>query len=277
MIDAASALTAIGRLEDNEIDLADAALMLALSATPDDAEKIPHARAHLSALARDASVLGDAERGAADPATRAGALAGLLVGRHGYQGDRATYEDPANANMLRVVARRRGLPVSLGIIWLHAARAAGWPAHGVDFPGHFLIALGGGGRHALVDAFDSGAVLGDAELHALARRIGAEEALRPQNLTAMPNRAVLLRLQNNIRLRQLRAEDFSAALACAEDMLRIAPDEPGLWREAALIHQKLDHVAAAIRCWDRFVALSPEGEAAAHARRMAERLRARLN
>ncbi len=65
---------------------------------------------------------------------RAGALAGLMTGRWRYPGDRDSYDDPANANLIRVIERRRGLPVALGVLWLHCARAAGWDAFGVDFP-----------------------------------------------------------------------------------------------------------------------------------------------
>jgi regulator of sirC expression with transglutaminase-like and TPR domain len=93
----------------------------------------------------------------------------------------------------------------------------------------------------------------------------------------MGTRAVLLRLQNNIRGRRLAAGDFAGALACAEDMLRFAPDEPGLWRETAQLHRQLDHVAAALRCFQRFLELSPSDEAASRARAAMDELRSRLN
>ncbi len=76
-------------------------------------------------------------------------LARLLAGRCGYHGDELTYDDFANANLIRVIERRQGMPVALGVIWLHACRAVGWTAHGVDFPGHFLIALAGKGSQVV--------------------------------------------------------------------------------------------------------------------------------
>ena len=75
------------------------------------------------------------------------------------RGNVEDYDNPANANLIQVIERRQGLPVALGILWLHAARAAGWPAHGVDFPAHFLIALEGAGGQLVVDAFDGGTCL----------------------------------------------------------------------------------------------------------------------
>ena len=88
---------------------------------------------------------------------------------------------------------------------------------------------------------------------------------------------MLLRLQNNIKLRRLHAGKLAAALACAEDMLLLAPDAAALWREAALLNQRLDHVNAALRCFGRYLDLAPGGAAAARARAAMEELRARLN
>jgi regulator of sirC expression with transglutaminase-like and TPR domain len=75
----------------------------------------------------------------------------------------------------------------------------------------------------------------------------------------------------------LRDGRLAEALTGVEDMLRIAPDEATLWREAALINQRLDRVAAALRCFERFLDLVPRGDAAARARAAMDELRTRLN
>lgn len=280
MTDPRAALEAIGQLPDVEIDLADAALQLARIDAPDADWRL--ARAGLSELARDAVALAD-RLGPGDLAARADALAGLIAGRHRFQGDAETYEDPANANLIRVIERRRGLPVALGILWLHCARTVGWGAHGVDFPGHFLVALDGPTlpgalQQTVLDPFAGGAPLDARDLRALLKRIeGADAELRPGVLQPMSARSVLLRLQNNVKVRRLRAGELAAALACAEDMLRIAPDASGLWREAALMNQGLGQVAAALRCFERFLDLVPEGDAAVRARAAMDELRTRLN
>ena len=60
-------------------------------------------------------------------------------------------------------------------------------------------------------------------------------------------------------------------------MLRIAPDHADLWRQAAVMNQRLDQVAAALRCFERFLALVPEGDAASRVRGAIDELRSRLN
>lgn len=275
MIDPRTALDAIGQLPDSEIDIADAALQLARIDAPDADWSV--ARDHLSDLARCAAELA----GRIDPtdlAARAVALSGLLGGRYGYKGDTDTYDDLANANLIRVIERRRGLPVALGILWLHTARAAGWGGHGVDFPAHFLIALEGERGQVVLDVFHGGTPLNARDLRVLLKRIEGENAeLRPGLLRPMSVRRVLMRLQNNIMTRRLQSGDISGALRCLEDMLRIGPDHAELWRQAALLHQRQDHVGAAMRCYERFLALVPQGEMSEAVRAALGELRSRLN
>ena len=275
MSDARAALDAIGRLPDTEIDIADAALQAArLDAPGTDWQA---ARAVLSALAREA-VEQAAGMDPDDLVGRAARLGGLLVGRYRFEGDTESYDDLANANLIHVIERRRGLPVALGILWLHAAHAAGWAAHGVDFPGHFLVALSGRSTQLVIDVFSGGLPLDARDLRALIKRVEGEAAeLRPGLLAPMSTRAVLLRLQNNIRTRRLQANDIEGALGCAEDMLRIDPDAAFLWRDTALMNQRLDRVGAALQCFERFLALVPEGAAAVRVRSLVEDLRSRLN
>ena len=78
-------------------------------------------------------------------------------------------------------------------------------------------------------------------------------------------------------LRRLRGGDLGGALACTEDMLRLAPDQALLWREAGLMNQRLDRIAAALQCLDRSLTSEPEGETARRIRTVVEELRQRLN
>ena len=269
------ALDAIGQIPDGELDLAGAALQLARIDAPGADWRA--AQEQLSALAPDAVALA-ADRTADDPAVRAGALAGLMAGRWRYTGDRDSYDDLSNANLIRVIERRRGMPVALGILWLHCARAAGWEAFGVDFPGHFMLALPGRTGQMVLDVFDGGQPVDARTLRAMIKRVeGPKAELRPGLLAPMAARAVLLRLQHNIKIRRFDAGEVEGGLTALEDMLRIAPDRAGLWREAALVNQRLDRVGAALRCFGQFLALVPEGEVAAQVRHAMEELRARLN
>lgn len=298
------ALDAIGLLPDTEIDLADAALQLGRIRAPDADWQA--AATHLSEIARDASRIGTVMERAGIEA-RIGALAGMLHARHGYAGDTETYDDLDNANLIRVIERRRGLPVSLGILWLHCVRAAGWDGRGVDVPGHFLLQVDGraslpgpgdavagspagdevrserpGGRRrsspreqVLVDGFANGAILGMRDLAGIVRNlVGRDGELRPGVARPMGNRAVLLRLQRNVTQRLRSARRFEEAMQSLEAMTAIAPTDAGLWRDAAALNQLLERVSDAIACLERFLTLVPTGEAARDVRARLGALRA---
>jgi regulator of sirC expression with transglutaminase-like and TPR domain len=259
------ALDAAGELPDDELDLAGTALHFARIDRPDldwDA-----ARAELSGLVAEA--IEALAPGAAAPAAAVEGIAAVLHGRHGFEGDRASYDHPDNANLLAVLRRRRGLPVALGILWLHLGEAAGVPCHGLDVPGHFLIGLGVPGRRVICDPFDRG------------RAVAAEPPLVPAARSGiatqpMERRAVLLRLQNNIKLRRLHAGDLAGAAACAADMLRLAPASAPLWLEAAELEARLGHAEAALRSLDRALALPVAGPLGSLIATRGEALRRRL-
>ena len=280
MIDPIAALEAIGQLPDAEIDIAEAALQFARIDAP-DADWLA-ARAHLTLLAREA-VSAAATIGEDDIVGQTEMLATLIADHHAYRGAATQYEEADNANLIRVIERRRGLPVALGVIWLHTIAAIGWRGHGVNFPGHFLVAIAdgtitGGSRQVVIDVFGGGQALSVPTLRTMIKAFEGERAeLRPGLLRPMGNRAVLLRLQNNIRTRRHAASDTAGALAATENILRIAPDEAWLWREAAGLQQRLDQVSAAVRSLTKFLALVPDGDAAIEARGLIGELRSRLN
>ncbi len=266
------ALDAIGRLPDAEIDLAAAALQLARIDAP--LADWQAAGVALSELARAAVAALPAQ---AAPHARAASLARLMVADWGFIGDREDYDNPANANLIAVLERRRGLPVALGILWLHAARAAGWSGHGVDFPSHFLIALEDPTGLVVLDPFEGGARREAEDLRELLARIeGPAATLRAHHLRPAGNRAILLRLTNNLRTRRLAANDLIGALAASRDMLRIAPGAASLWAEAGALHQRLDQLGAAVQCFRHALALAPDGREAGRLRSLIATLGARL-
>jgi regulator of sirC expression with transglutaminase-like and TPR domain len=256
-------LDAMGRLPDAALDIAEAALAFAAI----DAPLAPPASARalldlIAAEVRPYAVCDGAEE-------RSLALASALVTRHGFTGDRQTYDQPGNANLISVLARRQGLPVALGVVWLHAARAARFDAWGIDFPGHFLIGMAGEAIDdtVVVDVFDNGAIRTEDDLASLVRTVeGPGARLAHRHLRRMTTREVLLRLQNNLRLRRAVAGDLAGALVAAEDMLRLAPGMLPLWRETAELAERVERPRAALAAWERAAALGDAAAAAAIAR-----------
>src|SRR5690242_69006 len=144
-------LRKVGGMGDGPLPLAPAALALAALDRPRvDLARYHH---HLAALARE---VGTEAGGSTDIERRVAALNTVILERYGYQGDTLTYEDLQNANLMRVIDRRKGLPVALGILYIHAARAQGWDMAGLAFPGHFLVLLQDAGTRLILDPFHGG-------------------------------------------------------------------------------------------------------------------------
>jgi regulator of sirC expression with transglutaminase-like and TPR domain len=272
-------LARIGMQPDEAIDLAEAALALSALDRP---ELSRHAyQLHLAAIAdsmRLAAILPALEAsGQAGLNARCRVLADVLGGEYAYRGDRISYDDLQNADLMRVIDRRQGLPVALAILYMHAARSQGWQIEGVNFPGHFVIRLFHDGRAAILDPFDGGKVLETGDLRQrLKTVIGDKAELQPSHYAAIGNRDILLRLVNNIKVRLIQDGDLPRAATMVGRMLLIAPQAPALWRESGLIQSRIGNLLAARAAFTRFLEISDNENQRHQVARLLQELTQRL-
>ncbi|RZM09512.1 MAG: hypothetical protein EOP68_08980 [Sphingomonas sp.] len=229
----------LGIVDEDEIALDDAALTLALLDHP-DLDPAPYDDL-LDAIAERLDAVGE---DAVTATARADALATVLAGEFGFMGDRDTYDDPANADLIQVLDRRRGLPISLAILYVAAARRLGWEADVLDVPGHVLVLVGAAEDPVIVDPFTGGDRVGADRLAALIEAIGgAGRAVT--HLAAMPNRAILVRLLLNQASRAEKAGKGRRALDLYARMTTVAPAIVQPWWERARLELVDNDVGAA--------------------------------
>lgn len=243
-------LQRLGQSGEGPYDLAKAALMLAALDRPDT--KIGPYLQQLNEIAeavRTEFVFVRDAGGAAD------ALATVIAGRYGYEGERANYDDPDNADLIGVIERRRGLPVALGILYIHAARANRIEACGLFAPGHFLLRVQVKGSEAVIDPFNGGALV-DRDSVGLSR-FGSSLHLRESGVSEQPDAFapvsdadVLLRMLNNIKNRALKVRDSSRATEILRRMTTIAPRRSVLWLELGKIQESSGALSAARRAYE---------------------------
>ncbi len=270
----------IAGLADEAIAVAEAALLLASIDHP--ASDLRVYRDHLKILAdavNDAATTLDLSAHAAAPEAMAGVLGRVLAGEFRYIGDEETYDDLDNANLMRVIERRKGLPVTLGILYLSVARAQGWAAAGLSFPGHFLIRLESrDGRRVIVDPFHGGRIMEVQALRELLKQFaGTATELDASHYRPVSNRDVLVRLQNNVRTRRLELGEVDGALGAVTALQVLDPDNIALWREAGVLHMRLGHLKHAVESFETFVARSPEGPDKRKISQVVQELRERLH
>jgi regulator of sirC expression with transglutaminase-like and TPR domain len=247
--------------DGQRLDLLEAALTLSVLRRGEPLDLAPF-RQHVASMASDLADL--VRRRGASPE----ALAEVIARSYGYRGDTDSYDDLQNADLVRVIERRKGLPVALSILYLDVARRQGWAAEGLAFPAHFLIRIGIDGARHVVDPFHDGMVRDAADLRGLLRQVlGSEAELHPQHFDPVSDRDVLLRLENNVRLRLAKREDWATAAQSLDRMLAIAPDRPELLLEAGQLNARLDKRRAAIAAFERFLSLEgAAGDPAVRAR-----------
>jgi regulator of sirC expression with transglutaminase-like and TPR domain len=253
MDDPAEYLRQLGEAGSGPHDIATAALMLAA---------LDHARRplkpyqdHLAEIAAHARTESRLALHAEDGAR---AMSALLAGRYGYDGDRLSYDDPQNADFMAVIDRRRGLPVALGILYIHAARAAGFETVGLNTPGHFLLRLSRKGHEAVIDPFNGGAAL-DLDRLGAPPGMGAPQAEDPRAAEPVSDVEVLLRLQNNLKLRALQAGGRVRALEIAKRMVLIAPRTAELWIDLARLNEANGALGAAQNAYEACLTLAKRG------------------
>lgn len=198
---------------DEGIHLPAAALAIARIQYPD--LDLPLWLDEMSEIGREAAAT-VARRNRIDPIR---VLNEFLFEDYGFEGDRENYYDPRNSFLNDVLDRRRGIPITLALVYLEAARWAGVAAVGVAFPGHFLVHHPPTGRY--LDVYRGGLPLDRAGFLELLRRQGfGPEAWREEFLQPVSRAQVLARMLNNLR-RHYAQEANQGALAAVAAMSHV--------------------------------------------------------
>jgi regulator of sirC expression with transglutaminase-like and TPR domain len=195
-------------------DLARGALLIALEEYPRlDVE------AYLARLDDLAERVARGESGDEPAVFRLGHLHAVMFDSDGYRGDAQNYYEVRNAYLNEVIDRRVGLPITLSIVYLHAAQRLGLQAHGVGLPGHYIVKVQFELNEVYVDPFHGGTTLTLPEIgEMLSGTSRGKVRLSPQHLRAWSPRETLTRVLANLQGMYARAGEARKAAAAAERM-----------------------------------------------------------
>lgn len=127
----------------------------------------------------------------------------VLFHEYGLHGNADNYTDPLNSYLDQVLARRKGIPVSLSIIYLLVAERIGLQLEAVALPGHFMVGCYEERVPFFIDPFNAGVFLSAGEVFMLLRQNCGSASLA--DLAPTPVREVLCRCCRNL------ANHYSAA------------------------------------------------------------------
>ena len=238
---------------DEQIDLCKAALAIASSEYPDlDVEEWLR---RVQEIAHAVELRVGAEK---NHYRILAALNTVLFKEMGFQGNRDDYYDPRNSYLNEVIERRRGIPITLSVLYIEVARRVGLSLQGIGFPGHFLVKYNDGEEQILIDAFNSGEVLTQEDLEKLLEQLyGGKPAFDPAYVTAISKRQILQRMLNNLKNIYLQTDQHLKGLAIVEQLLILDAMSAADIRDRGLLYLKLECFIQAAEDLDKYLSMAP--------------------
>ena len=171
----------------------------------------------------------------------------------GFAGNVNDYYDPDNSYLHRVLATRRGIPITLAVLYIELATQVGLTARGVSFPGHFLVKLKMPQGEVVIDPF-TGHSLSREELDELLVPYKRNRGLQGEFdaplglfLQAAPARDVVARMLRNLKEIHRSAGDWRRALPVLERLVVLLPQAWEERRDRGLAYAELGLPDAAVR------------------------------
>jgi regulator of sirC expression with transglutaminase-like and TPR domain len=186
-------------------------------------------------------------------------LHNVLFDEEGFIGNNEDYYNPLNSYLPAVLENKRGLPITLCLIYKLVADRLGLNSWGVGLPGHFLIGLDAGDSLMLVDCFAAGRVLTREEAHEqMALQFGPEVEWSDELLHPVSNRQWLTRMLQNL-LNLFGNEDRYADVGAMLEMeMLLWPDQQHLQRDLGLVLARCGLAKPACVWLDRYLESNPD-------------------
>ena len=169
-----------------------------------------------------------------------------------FGGNVNDYCDPDNSHLNVVLRTRRGIQISLAVLWIELAQGLGLHARGVCFPGHFMVKVNLPKGQVVIDPF-TGQSLSREELserlEPYKRRNGlVDEFEVPLGLylQAAPPRDIIARMLRNLKEIHRSQEDWQRLIAVQDRLVILLPDAWAEFRDRGLAHAEQGHSSQAV-------------------------------
>ncbi|MFQ5882801.1 MAG: SirB1 family protein [Candidatus Methylomirabilales bacterium] len=233
---------------EEKLDLAEAALLIAAEEYPD-----LDIGGYLDRIVAMAKRVEDRVGPELEPLKLIEGINRYLYDEEGFKGNTEDYYDPKNSFLNEVMDRRKGIPITLSVLYMEIAWRLDLPLVGVGLPGHFIVKYQAADREMLIDPFHRGTLLSEEDCQQTLDRIyEGKTSFHRELLAPTPKRQILARMLNNLKGIYLHRKDFPRALAVVERLLLIQPDSPTEIRDRGLIYGEMKLLSQAIadlRCY----------------------------
>jgi regulator of sirC expression with transglutaminase-like and TPR domain len=170
-----------------------------------------------------------------------------------FGGNVNDYYDPDNSYLNAVLRTRRGIPISLAVLWMELAQGLGLHARGVAFPGHFMLKVTLPKGQVVIDPFTGKSLsreeLGE-RLEPYKRSNGLVDDFDvPLGLYLQPAapREIIARMLRNLKEVHRTQEDWQRAIAVQDRLVALLPDAWSEHRDRGLAHAEQGNTSEAVR------------------------------
>ena len=264
---------------DEEINLAEAAMLIASEEYRD-----LDIAAYLARLDDMAATLKRRLRPDISPADTIIALNRFLFDEQGFSGNAADYYDPRNSFLNEVLDRKRGIPISLALVYIEIGRRIGLPVQGVSFPAHFLVKCQLREGTVVLDPYAKGVSLSLDDLRrsikALRNGVEPPRSVVAGMLGAASNKEILVRMLRNLKGIYSHHKEWLKALTATDRIISVMPVLAEEYRDRGMIYLNLECFRAALFDLQAYLKMLPVAEDADTVRQKVVELQAvasRLN
>ncbi len=183
----------------------------------------------------------------------------FLFDEVGFAGNTDDYYSPSNSYLPAVLNTKRGLPITLSLVYKLVAERIGLRSWGVGLPGHFLVAVDVDGTPMLVDAFAGGRILTPDEAHArMQDMFGPEVEWSDDLLRPASNRHWLTRMLQNLLNVFGSTSQYADVAAVLEMEMLLWPEQSHLQRDLGLVLARCGLSQPASIWLDRYLKTNPD-------------------
>jgi regulator of sirC expression with transglutaminase-like and TPR domain len=188
-------------------------------------------------------------------------LARGLAGQHGLYGDEEAYARPDGSFLNRVIETRRGIPISLSVLYIAVAQRVGIELKGVSAPMHFLARSETIDGPVFLDAYSRGRLLEPAEcIEWISRIADVPKAGARAALKSVGPRTIVIRMLNNLKALYARQERWAPAWTVQRRLAALAPASYQERRDLALISIHAHRPGQAIDLLESCLKTCPDDE-----------------
>ena len=169
-----------------------------------------------------------------------------------FGGNHNNYYDPENSFVHVLLRTRRGIPISLALLWMELAQGLGLSVRGVAFPGHFMVKVNLPMGQAVIDPMN-GQSLSREELSERLEpyrtpNVLMEDMEAPLGLylQSAPPRDIIARMLHNLKEIYRTQEDWPRMLAVQERLIVLLPESWSEYRDRGLAHAEMGNTEQAL-------------------------------